>query len=114
MSDLISRSKLQLAIKRSPAIMDKGKHYVRLDAVLGKLLVAPAVDAVPVVHAENVTPTHYSDDFICGNCGFCCEITEIRHDDEDDFGLGGASVYEYECKFCPDCGAKMDGGAEGV
>ena len=71
---------------------------------------APTVDAVPVVHAENVTPTHYSDEFLCGNCGFCCEITEIRHDDEDDFGLGGASVYEYECKFCPDCGAKIDGG----
>lgn len=73
---------------------------------------APAVDATPVAHARNVTPTHYSDEFVCGNCGFCCEITEIRHDDEDDFGLGEASAHEYECKFCPDCGAKMDGGAE--
>lgn len=72
---------------------------------------APTIDAVPVVHAENVTPTHYSDEFLCGNCGFCCEITEIRHDDEYDFGLGEASAHEYECKFCPDCGAKMDGGA---
>ena len=73
---------------------------------------SPTIDAVPVVHAKNVTPTHYSDEFLCGNCGFCCEITKIRHDDEDDFGLGGASVYEYECKFCPDCGAKIDGGTE--
>ncbi len=72
---------------------------------------APTIDAVPVVHAENVTPTHYSDEFVCGNCGFCCEITEIRHDDEDDFGMGEASACEYECKFCPNCGAKMDGGA---
>lgn len=72
---------------------------------------APAVDATPVVHAANVTPTHYSDEFVCGNCGFCCEITELRHEDEDGFGMGEGAAYEYECKFCPDCGAKMDGGA---
>lgn len=83
---------------------------VQLD-MFNTVKAAPTIDAVPSVYARNVTPAHFSDEFVCGNCGFCCEITEIRYDDE--FGMGEASVYEYECKYCPNCGAKMDGDAEG-
>lgn len=72
----------------------------------------PILFNTEMVHARNVTPTHYSDEFVCGKCGFCCEITELRHDDEDGFGMGEATAHEYECRFCPDCGAKMGGGAE--
>jgi hypothetical protein len=73
---------------------------------------APTIDAKPVRHGQNVSPAHYSDEFTCSACGFSCEITELRYDDEDGFGMGADTGYEYDCKFCPDCGAKMDGGAE--
>lgn len=95
MSDLISRSKLQLAIKRSPAIMDKGKHYVRLDAVLGKLLVAPAVDAVPVVHARWVHEQRYGD-----SGGWVWRCTACRRE--------SITPIIFAMKYCNACGAKMD------
>ena len=62
-----------------------------------------------VVHANNITYTHPSDMFVCGNCSFTCEITKLVYEDEDDPGMGVPTAHEYECKFCPDCGAKMDG-----
>lgn len=67
---------------------------------------APVVDAEPVLHGYNATPTHPSDQFVCSCCGFTCEITEIRYDAD---GLGEPDVYEYDCKYCPNCGARMEG-----
>ena len=64
----------------------------------------------PMRHGCNVSPAHYSDEFTCSACGFSCEINELRYDDEDGFGMGEANLYEYDCKYCPNCGAKMDGG----
>lgn len=94
MSDLISRSKLQLAIKRSPAIMDKGKHYVRLDAVLGKLLVAPAVDAVPVVRCKDCACRGSHD-----LCPMCVRVYQL-----DESGYLDCTADDGFCH----CGAKMD------
>ena len=65
----------------------------------------PTIDAEPVRHGKNVTATHPSDMFVCSECGFSCEITEIRYED----GMGEPDSYEYDCKHCPDCGAKMRG-----
>lgn len=51
----------------------------------------PAADVVPVVHAkwENYSPVTIK----CSRCG------HVIHD------------WRYsECKYCPNCGAKMDGG----
>lgn len=69
---------------------------------------APTIDAVPVVHANNVTPTHLTDMFVCGSCGFTCEITKLIYEDEDYPEVGIPIAFEYDCKYCPDCGAKMD------
>lgn len=113
-NDLISRSKLHKSIQREEPIIIDGLAYVRYGAMLAKISMAPGVDALEVRHAKNVTPTHYSDEFVCGNCGFSCEITELRHDDEDGFGMGEATAHEYECRFCPDCGAKIAGGTNDV
>lgn len=71
---------------------------------------APTIEAEPVRHGQNVTYTHPADMFVCSKCGFTCEITELRDEDE---GMSAHTAYEYDCKFCPDCGAKMDGGANG-
>lgn len=69
---------------------------------------SPTIEAEPMRYGENVTYTHPSDMFLCSCCGFSCEITELRHDEDD---TENPDAYEYDCKFCPDCGAKMDGGA---
>lgn len=60
----------------------------------------PAADVVKAVHAENISDYHPVDEFICSRCGI--NITGFcRHDPEE-----GAD-YEYEIKYCPECGAKI-------
>ena len=81
---------------------------INIGSVRMRLERVPAVEAAPVVHGQNVTPTHYSDMFICSECGFVCEITKLVYGDEDHPEVGMPNAYEYDCKFCPDCGAKMD------
>lgn len=65
----------------------------------------PAADVAPVVHGKNITKRHPVDEFVCSECGiilFGYERLEIDEDEDDE------SCYEYEFKFCPNCGAKMD------
>ena len=65
----------------------------------------PGIDAAPVVHGKNITKRHPVDEFVCSECGiilFGYERLEIDEDEDDE------SCYEYEFKFCPNCGAKMD------
>ena len=61
----------------------------------------PAADVVPVVHGYNDNQKYYAtDEFRCSVCGLHLEDW-IRLDDE-------GNCYEYEFKYCPKCGAKMD------
>lgn len=61
----------------------------------------PAADVAKVVHGKNTTYMHPVDEFICSECGI--DLTEFcRYDPEEDV------AYEYEFKYCPNCGAKMD------
>lgn len=83
------------------------KHWRQLMGMAADALEAIAVDAEPVRHGSNITYTHQSDMFMCSECGFTCEITELRYGDD---GMGEPDAYEYDCKFCPNCGARMDGG----
>lgn len=60
---------------------------------------------VPVVHGRNFTKKHPVDEFICSECGIVLvdyERLEIDEDDDDE------NCYEYEFRFCPNCGAKID------
>lgn len=68
-----------------------------LDIAAGLLRVAPAADVAPVVHAEWV---------VCGDgdnvpwmCSHCGKTTAHKY----------KVIYG---KYCPHCGAKMDGGAD--
>ena len=55
---------------------------------------APTVDAVPVRHGKwNHSGSHWKYDYLCSKC---------------DFQIRGEIPEEY--KFCPNCGAWMDGG----
>jgi Zn finger protein HypA/HybF involved in hydrogenase expression len=66
---------------------------------------APTVDAVEVVHGEWLAEKDEYEicatDFTCSNCKetFCSS----EYSDEDFLAL---------MKYCPNCGAKMDGGNE--
>lgn len=98
-----------LRMARKYEEFDEGGWSMPVKAVpVEAIEAAPAVDAVPVVHGQNVTPTHYSDMFVCSQCGFACEITKLVYEDEDHPEVGVPLAYEYDCKFCPNCGAKMD------
>ncbi len=62
-------------------------------------------DVAEVRHGENITKMHPTDEFICSECGLIMrDFEEIRVDEEND-----ECYYEFEFKYCPKCGAKMDG-----
>lgn len=61
----------------------------------------PSVDVRLVVRGKNITEMRPVDEFICSECGI--DIVDFcRYEPEED------CAYEYEFKFCPNCGAKMD------
>ena len=64
-----------------------------ISTILEMMKTAPAVGAVPVVHGRwKEDPSGYGF-WICSTCGFVSE----------------ASAADMLYKFCPVCGAKMDG-----
>ena len=71
--------------------MDYGRWDV--DDVLHALASVPTVDAVPVRHGRWREDTGGYGFWICSACGFVSE----------------ASAADMLYKFCPVCGAKMDG-----
>ena len=70
------------------------------------ILKAPTADVIEVRHGENITEMHPVDEFICSECGLIareCHRYEIDPDDGDEI------CYEFEYRYCPRCGAKIDG-----
>ena len=69
---------------------------------------APTADVAEVKHGYSISKMHYSDEFICSECGLimrdCCRY--VIDEDAD----GDESCYGFEFRYCPHCGAKMDGG----
>ena len=45
------------------------------------------------------------DQFVCSNCGIELQDWHRVERDEDD---GDVTYHEYEFKFCPNCGARID------
>lgn len=83
-----------------------------LDRVEEVLEQMPTVDAVPVVHGRWI---NYGGDLHSSGYAVSCSVCHKRHFVHYNHSLGGL----YGCNelfekpnYCPNCGAKMDGGAE--
>lgn len=72
----------------------KGEHYA-YSVVLNEVLNRPAADVVPVVHGKWIESANFDAGFwVCSKCRFVSEA------------IAAHKLYGY----CPNCGAKMDGG----
>lgn len=89
-SDLISRNAL---IK--DMYEDGYFHLTVADKATEKVMAQPTVDAVEVVHGEWIKADSMPRSAKCSECN--CWIT--RH-----------TINENWFRYCPHCGAKMDGG----
>lgn len=72
----------------------KGEHYA-YSVVLNEVLNRPAADVVPVAHGW------WNADETCSLCG-----------EKSTEGLDATKWNYWLPNYCPNCGAKMDGGAE--
>ena len=70
--------------------------YAAAFAAIRKL---PAADVAPVVHGKWAPLERNPSFLVCSVCGDCYVYDEW--------------VYERKWRYCPDCGAKMDGKGEG-
>ena len=98
MSDLVSKQDLLETMYEEVFLKDGADTkwdsgcWVRYKLFENILSYAPVIDAVPVVHAHLINPDPVGE---CSSCGY---LIDIRH----------------EYNYCPNCGAKMDGGKEDV
>lgn len=71
------------------------EHFINgIESVLEYVENLPAVDVAPMVHGQWETNSDRPDSLICSVCK--CGFDMWKHDPHN---------------FCPNCGAKMDGGS---
>jgi len=60
----------------------------------------------PVVHTRNIGIEYADcDQFVCENCGIELQNWNRVERDEDN---GDVTYHEYDLRFCPNCGARID------
>ena len=80
----------EMATSLIPQSMDITRGYAIAKDLIKK---APTADVIPVVHGEWI---HKNGEMYCSICGSEALMDEVY----------------YKSPYCPDCGAKMDGGNE--
>ena len=99
MAEYIDRANLIARIKyyvtHTPE--GKGEHYA-YSVILNEVLNCPAADVVPVVHGQ-------WDGNNCTACKLPWNWNMVQN--ADDWGY-----FDPMPDYCPNCGAKMDGGAD--
>lgn len=101
-------------IKREDAIARSYRFYWRSGSLSNPVVSVknlkdiPAADVAPVVHGTNIGEDYDDcDQFVCSNCGIeLQDWTRVERDLDD----GEITHHEYTFRYCPNCGAKMDGG----
>ena len=92
MSDkYILRSGAIDAIKRGSGTLYTREAECLLQKAISLLKSAPAADVAPVVHGRKIEDGDIGCFWLCSLCGECLP---------------------YGASYCPNCGAKMDGGAD--
>ena len=103
MTEYIEREAISEEIRKyyykNPPNFSYGEGFDRgLDRAQRAILDAPAADVAPVRHGRWEKPSGL---YSCSECGMTCPY-DVQ-----------ADVIEYwACNYCPNCGAKMDGGAD--
>lgn len=99
MADFVSRSKVEFELCGGN-LPEKYKAFVR--RVLNDKNLVPSADVVPVVHGEWKTIGANFDRLFCSSCGQAAlpSVKTLAH-------------FAITFKFCPLCGAKMDGEVTG-
>lgn len=106
MAEYISRDD---ALLHSEIIRVYSKDYGNIDVVPVEYLAGiPSAEVQPVVDTENMATV--SDEFICKKCGIYLKGYIKVVTDEDNDGYIDEQHYDYEPKFCPECGAKVKDG----
>ena len=99
-------------------LVEHSKYYVGDTDNLLKPPIFPfksVLDTKPIDNnvTENMSTIAYCDRFICKKCGIRLEgwtkIVIDEYDQGDDGVIYDETHYEYEFKFCPECGAKIIG-----
>lgn len=128
---LIDADKLKSELFDADWMMDNDEHMVEkiverqptVDAepfITGETSdEAPSVDAEPVIHAKWIEDGYYGKPSVCSHCGEEAFYTSTFRElfdydwDENLISLGSEEDREYVLtKWCPNCGAKMDGDAD--
>lgn len=92
MYEYIERKEIRMAYEKLTRSYVNGNPYIadwRFDEMIEEL---PAADVAPVRHGRWIDAREYCGDYMCSNCE----------------ALYGTNKFNY----CPNCGAKMDGGAD--
>ena len=109
MNEYISREEAIHAIKSLESSIPAKDNYAKgYDAALGRVLIAvrevpPVTNEQPVKHGRWEEIEEYGG---WGDTYFRCSICG------DEWDLDAGTPVENGMKYCPSCGAKMDGGAE--
>lgn len=65
---------------------------------------SPVADVEEVKLGYNKSSMNPVDEFICSECGaMFADVSLVKEDEEN----GDINYYEFEFKYCPNCGAKM-------
>lgn len=97
MAEYIDREATKRAFQNFDAGRKEGSTLLTPDEFAEYLDEFPAADVVPVVHGKWIESANFDTGFwVCSKCRFVSEA------------IAAHKLYGY----CPNCGAKMDGGAD--